>query len=255
MFLTETAELADVVLPATSFAEKDGTFTATDRRVQMVRKAIEPIGESKPDWQIICELAKLMGSKEFEYSSPSGIMDEIAKLTPIYGGISFDRLQTENIHWPCPTKEHPGTPILHKEKFSRGLGFFAPIEFKEPVELPDEEFPLTLTTGRVMFHYHTGTMTRKVDILNYEVSTGYVEINPKDAKKLNIENNEMVSVQSRRGKITITVRTTKWVNEGVVFIPFHFVECAANLLTNAALDPIAKIPEYKVCTCRIDKII
>jgi len=253
IFLTETAELADVVLPATSYAEKDGTFTSTDRRVQRVRKAIDPIGESRPDWQIICELARRMGSKEFEYPSPADVMNEIALLTPIYGGIVYERIQKVGLQWPCASKEHPGTPYLHKEKFTRGKGMFFGIEFKEPAELPDEEYPLILTTGRIIFHYHTGTMTRRTALLNREVPTGYVEINPMDAKKLNIINGEMVLVQSRRGEIKIKALITNMVPEGVIFIPFHFAECAANVLTNPALDPVAKIPEFKACAANVKK--
>jgi formate dehydrogenase alpha subunit len=256
IFLTETAQLADVVLPATSYAEKDGTFTSTERLVQMVRKAIEPPGESRADWQIICDLAKAMGSKEFEYGTPADIMDEIASLTPSYGGMSFDRLQKGGLAWPCPSKEHPGTPYLHKEKFARanGKGKFWGIEFKEPAELPDEEYPFILSTGRIIFHFHTGTMTRKTDLLNKEVPTGYVEIAPKDAERLGIVAGELVSVQTRRGRIETKALITARVPEGMIFIPFHFAECAANILTNPALDPVAKIPEYKVCAAKIEKI-
>lgn len=253
IFLTETAQLADVVLPAASFAEKDGTYTTTDRRVQLARKAVDPPGEAKADWEIISELAKRMGSNEFNYSSPSDIMDEISRYTPIYGGISYERLKEKGLHWPCHSKDHPGTPILHKEKFSRGKGKFWAIEFKEPAELPDSEYPFILTTGRVIFHYHTGTMTRKVEILNSEVPTGFVEINPKDAKKMALFDNSTVVVTTRRGSIQIPVKITERVKEGVAFIPFHFAECAANELTNPVLDPVAKIPELKVCACKIER--
>jgi formate dehydrogenase alpha subunit len=253
IFLTETAQLADVVLPAASYAEKDGTFTSTGRMVQLVRRAIDPIGQSKPDWQIICELARNMGSKEFEYSSPAEVMDEIARLTPIYGGIAHERLQKEGLQWPCPSKDHPGTPYLHKGKFSRGKGKFFGIEFKEPAELPDDEYPFTLTTGRTIFHFHTGTMTRRTEALNREVPTGYVEINPEDAHELRIVDGELVSVKSRRGTIEINALVTQRVPKGLVFIPFHFAECAANVLTNPALDPVAKIPEFKVCAVRLDR--
>jgi formate dehydrogenase alpha subunit len=256
IFLTETAQLADVVFPATSYAEKEGTFTSTERLVQMVRKAVEPPGESKADWKIICNLAKAMGSKEFEYGSPAEIMDEIASLTPSYGGMSYNRLQKGGLAWPCPSKEHPGTPYLHKEKFTRanGKGKFWGIEFKEPAELPDEEYPFILSTGRIMFHFHTGTMTRKTELLNREVPTGYVEITPKDAKRLALANGELVSVQTRRGQIETKALITERVTEGVIFIPFHFAECAANVLTNPALDPKAKIPEYKVCAAKMEKV-
>jgi len=255
IFLTETAELADVVLPGSTFLEKDGTFTATDRRVQRVRKAIEPIGFSKPDWQAICELAKRMGSKGFDYASPNEIQDEIAKLTPLYGGINYDRLDDLGfLQWPCPTFEHPGTVFLHKDKCSRGLGHFFAVEYKPPAELPDEEYDFTLTTGRILFHFHTGTMTRRSEKLNNEVPTGYVEINPQDAEELGIEDGESVKVSTRRGTIEIPAYVTKKVPLKTVFIPFHFKECAANVLTNPALDPIAKIPEFKVCACKIETI-
>lgn len=253
IFLTETAQLADIILPAASYAEKDGTLTATDRRVQRIRKAIEPIGESKSDWQIICELAGKMGSQEFKYSSPAEIMDEIASVTPIYGGIVFERIEDIGLQWPCPSKEHPGTPYLHKGKFSRDKGKFFAIEFKEPAELPDADYPFILTTGRTIFHYHTGTMTRKTEALNREVPTGYIEINSKDAEKLNITEGEKVSVKSRRGKIEVKVLKTGKVPEGVVFIPFHFAESPANMLTNSAFDPVAKIPELKVCAVKVEK--
>jgi len=255
IFLTETAKLADVVLPGASFLEKDGTFTATDRRVQRVRKAIEPIGYAKPDWQIICELAKRMGSKEFDYPSPKEIQDEIAKLTPLYGGINYDRLdELGYLQWPCLDFGHPGTVYLHKEKCSRGLGHFFAVEYKPPAELPDGEYPFTMTTGRILFHFHTGTMTRRSEKLHNEVPTGYVEINPEDAEELGIRDGEKVSVSTRRGTIEVPAYVTKKVPLKTVFIPFHFKECAANVLTNPALDPVAKIPEFKVCACKIDAI-
>ena len=253
IFLTETAELAHVVLPAASFAEKEGTVSSTERRVQWTRKAIEPVGESKADWQIICDLARAMGSKQFEYGSPKEIMAEIARLTPSYGGISYERLGSVGLHWPCPNPEHPGTPYLHKDKFSRGKGQLMAIEFKAAAELPDEAYPFLLTTGRTMFHFHTGTMTRRTAILNQEVPTGYIEINDRDAERSGIRDGEMIVAESRRGKVDVTARVTDRIGAGVVFMPFHFAECAANLLTNAALDPTAKIPEYKVCACRLLK--
>jgi len=254
IFLTETAQLADVVLPGASYAEKDGTFTATDRRVQRIRKAIDPVGESKPDWQIVCELARKMGSGEFEYSSPAEIMDEIASVTPIYGGMVYERLEDIGLQWPCLSKEHPGTPYLHKGRFSRGKGRFFGIEFKEAAELPDEEYPFILTTGRTIFHFHTGTMSRRTEALNREVPTGYMEINFKDAKELGIVDGEKVSAQSRRGEIEVKAMVTKRVPQGVIFIPFHFAESAANMLTNSVLDPVAKIPEYKVCAVKVEKV-
>jgi len=253
IFLTETAQLAHVVLPGTAFVEKDGTFTATDRRVQRVRKAVEPPGAARADWQIICQLAQKMGAAGFDFSSPKDIMVEISKLTPSYGGISYERLEELGfLHWPCPAPDHPGTAYLHKGKFSRGLGHFHAIEFKEPAELPDQEYPYTLTTGRLMFHFHTGTMTRRSAKLHQEVPEAYVEIHPDDAAKINFKRGQHVRVFSRRGQIELGVRVTKRIKPGIVFIPFHFAEAAANALTNAAIDPVAKIPEYKVCAVKIE---
>ena len=253
IFLTETAELAHVVLPGASYAEKDGTFTGTDRRVQRVRKAIEPLGESKPDWVIICELAQRMGAHGFDFESPAEVTDEIAALTPIYGGVSYERLEKESsLQWPVPAADHAGTPYLHKGKFSRGLGRFHAIEFKEAVELPDEEYPFILTTGRIMFHWHTGSMTRRSEKLEQEAPEAYVELHPDDAAEIGLNGSKRVRVASRRGEIELAARVTERIRPGVVFIPFHFAEAAANALTNAALDPIAKIPEYKVCAVSVE---
>ena len=253
IFLTETAQLAHVVLPGASFVERDGTFTGTDRRIQRVRQAIDPLGEAKPDWEIICLLAQRMGAHGFDFASPGEVMDEIARVTPIYGGVSYERLQREgSLQWPVPTSDHPGTPYLHKGKFSRGLGHFHAIPFKEAAELPDEEYPFILTTGRLMFHWHTGTMTRRSEKLDQEVPEAYVEMHPEDASRIGLNGNQRVRVTSRRGEIELGVRVTPHIRPGVVFIPFHFVEAAANALTNAALDPIAKIPEYKVCAVQVE---
>ncbi|MBN1887996.1 MAG: formate dehydrogenase subunit alpha [Thermoflexales bacterium] len=252
IFLTETAKLAHVVLPGAAFVEKDGTFTGTDRRVQRVRKAVEPPGSAKADWEIICELAKKMGAGGFDFASPKEVMVEIARLTPAYGGVSYERLEELGfLHWPCPAPDHPGTPYLHKGKFSRGLGHFHAIEFKEPAELTDQDYPFTLTTGRLMFHFHTGTMTRRSEKLHQEVPEAYVEIHPDDAAKIKLNGGKRVRITSRRGQIELGVRVTKRIKPGVVFIPFHFVEAAANALTNAAIDPVAKIPEYKVCAVKV----
>jgi formate dehydrogenase alpha subunit len=258
IFLTETAQFANVVLPAACYAEKDGTQTSTERRVQKWRKAVNPPGEAKADWQIFCELAAKMGfAKQFPYKSAEEVFVEISKVTPSYGGMSYARLdKPEALHWPCPTADHPGTPILHKEKFAHpdGLGVLTPIEFKYPAEVPDKEYPLILTTGRCIWQWHTGTMTRRSEDLEREVPTGWVELNPEDAAALGIQNGEMVKAKSRRGEIEITAMVTPDIKKGVVFIPFHYVECAANILTNNALDPVAKIPEFKACAVRIEKI-
>ena len=253
IFLTETAQLADVILPSTSFAEKDGTFTNTERRVQRVRKAIEPIGDSKPDWLITCQIAQRMGGKGFDFEHPSQIMDEIVSLTPSYGGISYNRLEDGSLQWPCPTQEHPGTPILHTQQFTRGKGRFMPLEYKPPMELPDDEYPLILTTERSLYHYHTGTMTRKVKGLNIIRGEELVEINPSDASALDIADGEMVKVTSRRGEVVTKARVTDASPVGVVTMDFHFAEGPTNVLTNPALDPVAKIPELKVCAVRVEK--
>ncbi len=254
IFLTETAELADVVLPGATFAEKDGTFSNTERRVQRVRQAIKPLGDARPDWQIISELSTLCGYP-MNYNSVEEIFEEIRTVTPSYSGITYDRIAATGIPWPCPTVEHPGTPVMHKEKFSRGLGLFHAIEFKEPVELPSAEYPLILTTGRNLFHYHTGTMTRRASALNEHRPYNEVEINPKTATQLGIANGEMVKLSTRRGSIELRAHVSDIVNENVVFTTFHYKEAAANMLTNAdSLDPTAKIPEYKVSAARVEKI-
>jgi formate dehydrogenase alpha subunit len=254
IFLTETAKLADVVLPGVSFAEKDGTFTSTERKVQRIRKAIEPLGNSKPDWRIIAELSAYFNYK-MDYSSPSEIMDEIARLAPSYGGISYSRLESGGLSWPCPSPDHTGTPYLHKEKFARpgGRGRFFAIPYRPPAELPDSDYPFALTTGRVGFHWHTGTMTRKDWALDREYPAGYVEINCRDAAKVGIQNGEIVKVTSRRGRISVPAKVVDTIQEGLLFIPFHFVEAAANRLTAANLDPTAKIPEYKVSAVRLER--
>jgi formate dehydrogenase alpha subunit len=252
IFLTETAKLADVVLPSASFAERDGTITNTERRVQMVRKAIEPIGESRADWEITTELARRLGY-EMGYQSPQDIMKEIVALTPIYGGMTYEKLEKEGIQWPCPTPDHPGTKFLHKEKFTKGKGSFHPVEHIDPAELPDDEYPLVLTTGRVLYHYHT-IVSRKSKGLMAIYPEGLVEVNPEDAEGLSIKDGEMVTVSSRRGSARATTCVTGKVPKGTVFMTFHFPEACANILTNPALDPQAKIPEYKVCAVKIEKM-
>ncbi len=258
IFLTETAQLADVVLPATSWAEKDGTFTSTERRVQYIRKAIEPLEGVRPDWEIICDLAKRLGSTEFEFSSPQDVFEEIRTVTPQYAGMNKERLEKpEALHWPCPSEDHPGSPILHTEKFGTadGLGIFFPIEYREPGESPDDEYPFILTTGRLLFHWHTGSMTRRSTTLDKEVPTGFVEINAEDAKDLNIIDGETVKVSTRRGDVEITAKVTKDIKKGIIFIPFHFAECPANKLTSSEhLDPVAKMPEFKVSAAAVTKM-
>lgn len=254
LFLSDTAQYADVVLPAASFAEKDGTFTNTERRVERIHKAIEAVGEARADWEIICEIARRSGYKGMSYSHPSEIMDEIARLTPIYGGISYERLEPFGLQWPCPSKDHPGTIYLHKGKFTKGKGSFMPCVYVAADELPDEEYSFALSTGRIYWHWHTGTMTRRTSTLDREVPTAYIEMNPQDAERLKAKNGDPVRVSSRRGAIEIPIKITEKVKEGSVFIPFHFREAAANVLTNPAVDPVAKIPEYKICAVKIEKL-
>jgi predicted molibdopterin-dependent oxidoreductase YjgC len=250
IFLSETAEYADVVLPTACFAEKNGTFTNTERRVQRVRKAVSAPGQARDDWKIICDIATKMGFA-MDYDCTGKIMDEIASVSPIYGGISFDRIDSVGLQWPCPDKSHEGTKYLHKGKFTRGKGKFHPVKFKDPAELTDSEFNFVLSTGRQLYQFHTGTMTRKSKVINQVSPTGYVEIHPRDADKLGISDGDRVEVATRRGKAITLAKVTKDIKKGWLFMPFHFSEGPANMLTIDQLDPIAKIPEYKVCAAKI----
>ncbi len=265
IFLSESAQYADVVLPAFCFAEKEGTFTNTERCIQRIRKAVSPPGQARDDWKIICDIATAIGYL-MQYKNASEIMDEIAQVTPIYGGISYDRIDSASpkgwtesgppsagLQWPCPDKNHPGTKFLHKDKFTRGKGKFHPIYFKEPAELPDENFPFILSTGRLLYQFHTGTLTRKIPAINQVSPTGYVEINFQDAKKYSIKDGDSVEVSTTRGKVATKASVTDKIAKGWLFMPFHFAEGPANILTNDALDPIAKIPELKVCAAAIKK--
>jgi len=252
IFLTETAALADVVLPAASFAEKDGTFTNTERRVQRVRKAIEPPGEAKADWEILSAVAAAMGYP-MSYASAADIFNEMRALTPSYAGIGYERLERGGLQWPCPNEEHPGTPYLHVGKFSRGLGRFHVVEQVPPAELPDDDYPLVLSTGRRLAQYHTGTMTRR-SLLEEHYGREHLEISCEDAQALDIADGDMVRVSSRRGAIEIQARVSDVVTPGLVFTTFHFRESNANVLTNPVYDPVAKIPEFKVCAVRVEKI-
>jgi len=253
IFLTETARLADVVLPAASYAEKDGTFTNSERRVQRIRTAVPPPGDSRPDWQILCDLSGRLGHS-MQFGGPGDVMAEIASLTPIYGGIYYDRLDDGGLQWPCPDRNHPGTPYLHEGRFTRGLGQFAAIDYQPPAEQPDGDYPLVLSTGRVLYHFHTGTMSRRSAGLHATVPEGYIEVSPEDARALGFAGGDKVRVSSRRGTVVTTARVTAKVPRGVTFMPFHFAEAAANVLTNAALDPKAKIPELKVCAVRLEPL-
>jgi len=254
IFLTETARLADVVLPAVSFAEKDGTFTNTERRVQRVRKAEETVGLDRPDWKILTELARRMGHN-WSYGSAEEVFEEIRSLTPSYAGISYERIDREGLQWPCPDDGHPGTKYLHREGFTRGKGLFHAVEYIPPHELPDDDYPLILTTGRVLYHHHTASMTGRCEGLLYRYPKGYVEVSEQDAESLGLVDEQPARVSSRRGSIEIPVRVTDRSAPGTVFIPFVFYETAANRLTHAEkLDPEGKIPEYKVCAVKIESL-
>jgi formate dehydrogenase alpha subunit len=252
IFLTATAELADVVLPGVSFAEKDGTFSNTERRVSRVRQAVTPAGDARQDWWIIQEISRRFGYA-MDYDSPQAIFDEMTSLTPSYGGITYERLEGDGLQWPCPTSDHPGTRFLHKDKVARGKGLFHAIAYQPPAEVVDAEYPLWLSTGRVFAHYHTGTMTRNSPTLDAEIAEGFLELSTDDASRLGIADGDWVSLSSRRGSIEVRAMVTKRISAGSVFMPFHFIESCANVVTNPAHDPICKIPELKVCAVRVEK--
>jgi formate dehydrogenase alpha subunit len=245
IFPTETAVLADVILPAAAFAEKDGTYTSTERRVQLVHAAVQPPGEAKPDWKIISMLAEMMGYP-FPYANTEEINREMTSLTPIYGGMQFERLEKYGLQWPCRDANDPGTPILHVGKFTRGLGKFHAVEYRPPAESVSHDYPLTLTTGRILEHYHTGSMSRRTRVLSELQPTGAIDIHPDDAIKLGIVDGDLISVASERGKIEAPANITQKTSPGLAFMAFHWKESPANVLTNTALDPVAKIPEFKV---------
>jgi len=254
IFLTETAQQADVVLPASCYAEKDGTFVNTERRVQRVRKAVNAPGEAMADLDILAALLKKLGLSA-DYAGAAEVFEEISKCTPSYGGISYGRLEESgSLQWPCPDAKHPGTPILHVDKFGRGdKALLKPAAFKEPAEVTDAEYPLILTTGRVLAQYHTRTMTGKSEGINQLAGAPFVEINPEDADAYDICDGDMVTVSSRRGNVTVEAKVTSDIKKGVIFMPFHYADGPANLLTNTALDPEAKMPEMKACAANICK--
>jgi formate dehydrogenase major subunit len=253
IFLTETAEFADVILPATSFFEKEGTYTNTDRRVQIGRRALEPPGQARSDWEVICDIGTRMGYP-MRYRSPQEVFDEFRALTPDYAGLTYERLGTEGILWPCPSEEHPGTSILFERSFPRGRGKFVPVDYRPPQEEPDGEYPFVLNTGRLLEHWHTGTMTRRASALAAIAPGPYVEIHPDDARRLGVADGAWVRVRSRRGEIELPARVARRTPAGSVFIPFHFREAPANVLTIEALDPHGKIPEFKFCAVAVEPI-
>jgi len=261
IFPSETAQLAHVILPAAASLEKDGTVTNTERRVQMIQPVIAAPGESRPDWQITGELAARFDARMgiarqpgyWDFPSSSAIFDELARVMPIYRGMSYGRLAGAGLQWPCPDAAHPGTPILHGETFSRGRGRFNPVIAHDPAELPDDDYPLMLTTGRVLYHYHSGTMTRRSEPLDWREPGGAVEIHPDDAAAIDLRDGAPVVVASRRGRVRARAQISERVPPGTVFLAFHWREAPANMLTHDfALDPVAKIPEYKVCAVRLE---
>lgn len=253
IFLTETAQEAHVVFPTLSFLEKDGTFVNTERRVQRVRKALQGPEGARSDWEIISELSSRLGYP-MNYKGPEEIFEEIRRVTPQYAGITYARLDSGGIQWPCPDVNHPGTPILHRGKIARGKGLFVPVDYTPPPEVPDSEFPFILSTGRDYYHYHAGSMTRRVRLLNERCPESLVEINSSDAVRLGIREGDQVRVVSRRGAFTPKVKITDRVARGVIFAKFHFSEAPVNLLTNTVLDPESKITDLKYSTVRIEKL-
>ena len=249
IFMTETARYAHVVLPAACSFEKDGTFSNTERRVQRVRRAVNPPGEARDDLSIIKDLSKAMGYP-MDYRSPEQVLEEFGRLWPALGGITYDRIKSRGISWPCPTKDHPGTEFLYKDGFAKKIPFIS-IAFNPPAEVASRDYPFILTTGRNLYQYHSGSMTRQVKATEEHAGEAYVELNPLDGAKLGIAQGDLVTVSSKRGEVKIKARFTRRVSEGTVFIPMHYREAAANVLTNDALDPDVKIPEFKVCAVKI----
>lgn len=267
IFPSETAAYADVLLPGVTFAEKTGTFTNTERRVQMVRQAINPLGDARSDWWITCQIAKrlLAGTSDrvrneapyssWEYADSSDIMSEINALAPSYGGITHARLEAgERLQWPCPTVDHPGTPILHTKQFTRGKGKFMPIDHVPPAEKPDDDYPMIMSTGRVLYHWHGGQMTRRAKGIMEVYGSALVEVNPSDAEKMGLIEKSFVRITSRRGNIEAQAWVTDRVPPGMVYANFHFPEASANELTHASLDPVAKIPEYKITAVKVELV-
>jgi formate dehydrogenase major subunit len=254
IFLTETAEFADVILPATSFFEKIGTYTNTDRRVQLGAQVLQPPGQARADWKVLCELATRMGYP-MRYGSPEEVFAEMAGLTESYRGLTYADLGEDGKLWPIPEPGAPETPVLFGDRFPTpsGRGKFVPCEFAPARELPDEKYPFVLNTGRLLEHWHTGTMTRRASALDALAPAPYVEVHPDDLARLGLAEGDWVSVRSRRGVIALAAAANPRLTPGSVFIPFHFREAAANLLTIDALDPYGKIPEFKFCAVRLER--
>jgi predicted molibdopterin-dependent oxidoreductase YjgC len=254
LFLTETARYADVVLPASSFAEKTGTFVNTERRIQLSHKACDPPGDARGDLEILIELSNRLGLRT-TFSQAEDVMREIARVTPSWSGVTYGRLEGAGLQYPVPSATHAGTAFLFDHSFPTddGLARFVPVQYTDPVELPDSDYPFVMNTGRQLFHWHTGTMTRRASGLDAREPTAIVEIHPDDARNLDVREGELVRLTSRRNSMVSAARISERVARGQVFVPFHFREAAANLLTNPVLDPYAKMAELKVCAVRIEK--
>jgi len=252
IFLNETAKKADVVLPASSFAEKDGTFSNTERRVQLVRRALDEPGSARQDWSIIADISGRMGY-EMGYETAEDVFNEMRTVTPQYAGMTYKRIGKRGLQWPCPDEEHPGTPVLHTKGVARGKALFVPVEFQPPAETPDKDYPFTLSTGRDYYQFHSATMTGRVKLLKEGCPESFLEMNPLDAAELGVEDGSLVKVSSRRGSLIARARLVDNLPKGLAFKKFHFAEGAVNKLTNPVLDPTSKIPELKVSAISIEK--
>lgn len=253
IFLTETAKMADIVFPAACYAEKDGTFTCTERRIQRVRKAVEPPGEARADWEIFCELSSRMGY-DMDYAHPEEIFNEVTQLLPQYAGISYQRIDKVGLQWPVPNPDHPGTPVLHVGRFTQGKGVFIPEDYTPPTELPDAEYPLILTTIRETPQYNFGSMTRKTPEIEALCPEAFAEINPEDAVRFGIADLDMVEITSRRGSVELRARITDRSQVGTIAIPYHFAEVPVNNLTLNSLDRLSRSPQYKICAIKVAKV-
>jgi predicted molibdopterin-dependent oxidoreductase YjgC len=251
IFMSQTAGLADVILPGACWAEKDGTFTSSERRVQRIRKAVAPPGQTKPDWEILCLAATAMGYP-MRYNCASEIFDEMASLTPAFGGMSYERLGETGLQWPCPAPEHPGTRFLHEGKFPRGRGCFQPIVFQPQKELPDDDYPLILSTGRTLYNYNTGNMSRKAAVVRQKEAENFVQIHTDTAARYGISDGDRVRVRTRRGQVCGRAVTGDRVRPDTIWMPVHFVEEPANAVTNDVFDPVAGTAEYKCCAACIE---
>jgi predicted molibdopterin-dependent oxidoreductase YjgC len=254
LFLTDTAELADIVFPATGFAETDGVQSNTERRVQRLRAAVPPPGEAKPDWWIIAQIAQRMGTPGFEFESAKDIFNELCSLSPIYAGLDWDRIADSEYQWPVPEKGHPGTPRLHEKEFKNGRGLFKVIGYRDPAEVIDNDYPVWLTTGRRLASYHTRTQTGRSSGIDYLLNEESLEINPADAESWGIADGEIIKMASRRGEIQIKARLTDRSPRGTVFTSFSFASVPVNILTGSGYDPVTETAELKVCAVRIDRL-